>query len=36
MKALENVGLIIAKRNGQSITFSVNLEVIKEIQDFLK
>jgi len=36
MKELENAGLIFTTRNGQSFTVEINMDAVKEIQQFLK
>jgi len=36
MKELENAGLISTTRNGQSFTVEINMDAVKEIQQFLK
>jgi ArsR family transcriptional regulator, arsenate/arsenite/antimonite-responsive transcriptional repressor len=36
LKALENAGLISTTRNGQSFTCTINMDAVKEIQEFLK
>jgi ArsR family transcriptional regulator len=36
MKELENAGLISTTRNGQSFTCEINMDAVKEIQQFLK